>query len=92
MNTPKTDALMSDKTRDGNDLPALCRQMEEGLRLAVTILEKLPMPTLDLACRRAAIKHNGDKPMEYLRDILSNDQVELPPNGGSESKKGVVGG
>ena len=22
----------------------------------------------------------------------SNDQVELPPNGGSESKKGVVGG
>lgn len=25
-------------------------------------------------------------------ECLPNDQVELPPNGGSESKKGVVGG
>ena len=73
MNTPKTNALMLDENRDGNDLPALCRQMEEGLRLAASILEKLPTPTLDLACRRAAIRHNGDTPMEFIRDILAND-------------------
>jgi len=72
MNTPRTDALMIDQNRDGNDLPALCRQMEEGLRLAASILEKLPTPTLDLACRRAAIRHNGDAPMGFIRDILHN--------------------
>jgi hypothetical protein len=72
MNTPKTDTLMRDQNRDGNDIPALCRQMEEGLRLAVAILEKLPVPTLDLACRRAAIGDHGVKTMAYLRDVLSN--------------------
>jgi hypothetical protein len=27
-----------------------------------------------------------------IHEMRSNDQVELPPNGGTESKKGVVGG
>ena len=31
-------------------------------------------------------------PKAVERLIWPNDQVELPPNGGSESKKGVVGG
>lgn len=89
MNTPKTDALMCDKNRDGNDLPALCRQMEEGLRLAASILEKLPTPTLDLACRRASAssRHNGDTPMEFIRDILANAAAHPRQSTIKETKK-----
>lgn len=43
---------------------------------------------------RGWISH--DQRLALLGNIRSaipeNDQVELPPNGGSESKKGVVGG
>jgi hypothetical protein len=35
----------------------------------------------------------GDKSRSVIiTNFLPNDQVELPPKGGSESKKGVVGG
>ena len=70
MNSPKTDALMRNPTRDGNDLPDLCREMEAALRLAHSIFAKLPPTAVERAANRAAIKHTGNDPMGYIAGVL----------------------
>ena len=39
--TPKTDAVMVDPNRDGNDLPNLARQLERELAACRTALESI---------------------------------------------------
>lgn len=43
MKTPRTDAVMLDQLRDGNDLPALARQLETKLATARSFLRDASM-------------------------------------------------
>jgi hypothetical protein len=85
--SPKTDALMRNPKRDGNDLPALCREMEEALRLAHAILEKMPESQMIRAQKRAAIKHHDDKPMRFICAVLANITSEPMPASADQYKE-----
>ena len=39
--TPRTDAVMVDPNRDGNDLPNLARELERELAACRTVLERI---------------------------------------------------
>lgn len=41
INAPRTEAVMTDKFRDGNDLPCLCRTLESELNEALFQIEQL---------------------------------------------------
>lgn len=108
MNTPKTNEIEArlkgpePMTDILTDLIRLCEQMEaeraeaiEIARTAISGIESIyghaqfcdECHSFEMAqsCRNET--HGFDR-----INSLENEQVELPPNGGSESKKGVVGG